>query len=101
MTPGKEIKIEINVTFPNGKKASHVFEMECHDNVLPALETRATEYGEKLAFSIKETGALLGLSYITVWRLIRRGKIRTVGVTRHRVIPKAEIDRYLKQFNEP
>lgn len=49
----------------------------------------------RLAFSLQETAAMLGLSYITVYRLVQRGKLKTSGPLRTKLITKTEIDRFL------
>lgn len=51
----------------------------------------------RLAFSMRETGKILGVSYITVFRLLKRGKLRACGDLRTKLIPRAEIDRYLRE----
>jgi hypothetical protein len=43
-----------------------------------------------------ETAEILGLSYITVHRLIKRGLLGTSNATRTKVIPRVEIERFLK-----
>lgn len=54
----------------------------------------------RLAWSLKETAAVLGLSYPTVWRLVQRGKIRAVPGLRHKLIPQKEIERFLGTVEE-
>jgi hypothetical protein len=49
----------------------------------------------RLAYSMEETAGMLGLSYITVWRLLKRGLIKSVPGLRHKVIPATEIQRFL------
>ena len=53
---------------------------------------------EKMAFSIKEAAVLLGLSYCSVWRMVRRGKLRVVGDLRTKLVPRAELERYLSNY---
>ena len=50
----------------------------------------------RLAYTMKETANMLGVSYITVHRLLKRGLLRSSTALRHKLIPKAEIDRFLK-----
>jgi len=52
--------------------------------------------GPRLAYSVKETAALLGLSEKTVRRLIDRGLLKASRALRHLLIPKKEIDRFLE-----
>ena len=50
----------------------------------------------RLAFTMKETAEILGVSYITVHRLLKRGKIRASDAIRNKVIPRTEIERFLR-----
>jgi len=43
-----------------------------------------------------ETARILGVSYITVHRLLKRGKLRSSSALRHKLIPMTEIERFLK-----
>lgn len=54
----------------------------------------------RLAWSLKETAEILGLSSSTVWRLVKRGKIRSVPGVRHMLIPQKEIERFLDTVEE-
>ena len=51
----------------------------------------------RLAFSMKETAEILGVSYITVHRLLKRSKLRASDAIRNKVIPKTEIERFLRE----
>lgn len=51
----------------------------------------------RMACSMKEAAEILGISYISVWRLVTRGKLRAVSVLRTKIIPLKEIDRFLNQ----
>ena len=51
----------------------------------------------RLAFSVKETAAMLGLSEKTIRRLIARGLLRPSRALRHLLISKKEIERFLEQ----
>ena len=54
----------------------------------------------RLAFTMKETAEILGVSYITVHRLIQRGLLKSSLALRHKIISKAEIERFLKETSE-
>ena len=54
----------------------------------------------RLAFSMRETALILGVSYITVHRLIQRGLLRSSTALRTKLISKSEIDRFLKVTTE-
>lgn len=49
----------------------------------------------KLAYSIVEFAAALGISRPTVYSMIHEGQIRTVLIGRRRLIPASEIERVL------
>jgi excisionase family DNA binding protein len=50
----------------------------------------------RLAYTMAETAKILGVSYITVHRLLKRGLLRSSQALRHKLIPATEIDRFLK-----
>ena len=50
----------------------------------------------KLAYSMQETADVLGISYFTVHRLIKRGLLKSSTAIRHKLIPVTEIERFLK-----
>ena len=52
---------------------------------------------ERLGFSIHETADALGISYISVIRLVQRGKLKSVRALKTRIIPRAEIERFLSE----
>lgn len=41
----------------------------------------------RLAYTMRETAAILGVSYITVHRLLKRAKLRASDAIRNKVIP--------------
>jgi excisionase family DNA binding protein len=49
----------------------------------------------RLAFTMAETARILGCSYISVFRLVQRGKLRACSALRHKLIPRAEIEKFL------
>jgi len=66
-------------------------------NSANASETAATHNTPlpRLAYTMRETAAILGVSYITVHRLLKRGKLRASDALRCKVIPRTEIERFL------
>ena len=50
----------------------------------------------KLAYSMGEAAQVLGVSYITVHRLLKRGLLKSSTALRHKLIPHVEIERFLK-----
>ena len=51
---------------------------------------------QRLAYSLKETAAMLGICEKSVRRLIYRELIRPCRALRHILIPKTEIERFLR-----
>src|SRR6267142_1306399 len=47
----------------------------------------------RLAYTMKETAEILGVSYITVHRFIQRGLLKCSVASRHKIISKMEIER--------
>lgn len=50
---------------------------------------------QRLAYSMGETAELLGVSYQTVYRLNKRGLLKSSSAIRHKLFPKTEIERFL------
>lgn len=68
--------------------------MKTHD---PAKSPTFTE-AERLAYSIHEAAELLGVDYFSVYRLIRRGKLRACRALRGKLlVPRSELLRLLKE----
>ncbi len=52
---------------------------------------------ERLAYSIRESADLLGVDYFSVYRLIKRGKLRACRALRGKLlVPRSELLRLLK-----
>ena len=74
---------------PGGKEQDHP-----STEAIPVVE----EYARgRLAFSVRETALALGVSEKTVRRLIDRRLLRVSRALRHILIPRAEIERFLRQ----
>jgi len=54
----------------------------------------------RLAFTLRETAGLLGISYVSVHRLIKRGLLRPNRALRHKLVSRAEIERFLAEGAE-
>jgi excisionase family DNA binding protein len=74
---------------------------------LEAIETRpgglvniADGNKPRLAYSVRETAETLGISCGTVYRLLRRGLLRSSLALRNKVIAKTEIERFLKETSK-
>ena len=50
----------------------------------------------RLAFSLNEFAQMVGISYITAFRLVQRGKLKTCGHLRTKLISRDEVNRFLK-----
>jgi DNA-directed RNA polymerase specialized sigma24 family protein len=48
---------------------------------------------------MQETATILGCSYITVHRLLKRGLLKSSTALRHKLIPASEIERFLKALD--
>jgi len=82
---GASVKIE-------AKTSDHAPKPE-HANCTTA---KTSEKLPRLAYTMRETAEILGVSYITVHRLLKRGKLRASDAIRSKIIPRAEIDRFLR-----
>jgi hypothetical protein len=49
------------------------------------------------AFTMKETAAKLGISYMSVFRLVKRGLLKPCLAMRIKLISQKEIDRFLSE----
>ena len=60
-------------------------------------QPRAAVSDERLAYTMKEAAAVLGVSYHSILRLIQRGKLKAcTAIPRRPLIPKTEILRMLR-----
>lgn len=72
--------------------------------MLALMETTATSPApvapppaERLAYSIEEAAALLGVHYFSVYRLVQRGKLKACRALRGKLlIPRTELMKLLK-----
>jgi len=51
----------------------------------------------RLAFTMRETAEILGVSYMTVYRLILRGLLKSTSALRTKIISQAEIELFLRE----
>ena len=66
-------------------------------NAAIQAETEVTPKAERLAYSIQECADMLGVNYLSVYRLIQRGKLKACRALRGKLlIPKTELLRLLK-----
>ena len=64
-------------------------------NVVPAGKQSEGAPLPKLAFSMREAAAIIGVSYMSMHRLLQRGLIRSSSALRTKVIPRSELERFL------
>jgi excisionase family DNA binding protein len=57
----------------------------------------ASQILPRLAYTMQETAKILGVSYITVHRLLKRGLLKSSRALRHKLIPATEIERFLRE----
>jgi excisionase family DNA binding protein len=51
----------------------------------------------RLGYSMAEAAIVLGVSYITVHRLLKRGLLKSCSALRTKLIPHTELERFLKE----
>lgn len=50
----------------------------------------------RLAFTMHEVAEILGISYISVHRLLKRGLLKSSTSLRHKIISASELERFLR-----
>jgi excisionase family DNA binding protein len=59
---------------------------------------RETEREDRLAYSMNEAADLLGIDYLSVYRLVVRGKLKACRALRGKfLITRAELNRFLNE----
>ena len=53
----------------------------------------------RVAFTMRETAQILGISYISVHRLVKRGLLRSSNALRTKIISAKEIERFANSNN--
>ena len=66
-------------------------------SVLISTPAKDLLIARRMAFSVRETAEMLGVSEKTVRRLINRKLLRSSHALRHLLIPKKEIERFLDE----
>lgn len=56
-----------------------------------------TQVSQRDAYTMTETAEKLGISYMTVFRLVKRGLIKPCVALRIKLISQREIDRFLRE----
>jgi len=71
------------------------------EDILPVQKTdNVSQKLPRLAYTMQETADILGVSYITVHRLLKRGLLKSSTALRHKLIPASEIERFLESTLE-
>ena len=67
-------------------------------DTIPKTEDRpAIATTERLAYSVEEAAAMLGVHYFSIYRLIQRGKLKACRALRGKLlVPRSELLRLLK-----
>jgi excisionase family DNA binding protein len=61
-------------------------------------ESRKIEREDRLAYSMNEAADLLGIDYLSVYRLVQRGKLKACRALRGKfLITRAELNRFLNE----
>lgn len=50
----------------------------------------------RLTYSLRETADMLGVSCVSVHRLLKRGLLKSSNALRHKLIPSWEIERFVR-----
>lgn len=64
------------------------------DSKVSGIETGTTPL-PRMGYSMKEAAIILGVSYISIQRLVKRGLLRASGALRHKIISSCEIQEFL------
>lgn len=63
---------------------------------MPTVQDSAAPTLPRLAYSMRETAAILGLAYQTVYRLHKRGLLHSSTALRTKLFSREEIERFLR-----
>jgi excisionase family DNA binding protein len=107
MNSNETLSVTINgqLTF-SGAELERLLKAALPPVAAPAPQASATDWPKeasglpRLAFSVNETAAMLGISYMTVYRLLNRGLLKCSSALRRKMISKKEIERFLKDTSK-
>lgn len=61
-------------------------------------QSRKIEREDRLAYSMNEAADLLGIDYLSVYRLVQRGKLKACRALRGKfLVTRAELNRFLNE----
>ena len=66
-----------------------------------AKNTKMVRALERDAYTMQETAEKLGISYMSVFRLVKRGLLKPCVALRIKLISQKEIDRFLREGQSP
>jgi hypothetical protein len=69
-------------------------------DLTPATPAPKVLPDHKLAYSMRECAVALGISYISVQRLLKRGLLKSSNALRTKIIPRTEIEKFLARTLE-
>lgn len=91
------ISVKGEITLSKGELREILTEAMAMTPPLPPLRIKTEQGPLRLAFTLKETAALLGISYATAFRLVQRGLLKSSRALRCKIISKSEIERFLRE----
>src|SRR5947208_881089 len=97
------LRISITGVLTIGKdELEHLLRQFIHTNVpAPIFKMPMTDAKPvRISYTVKQTAELLGVGNATVYRLLKRGLLRSSSALRTKIIPKSEIDRFLKETTQ-
>lgn len=50
-----------------------------------------------MGFTLRESASMLGTSYPSAWRLWKRGLLKSSKALKKKIIPRAELERFLRE----
>jgi Helix-turn-helix domain len=99
-----QITIQFNVQISVSRQSLKMLLPELHPENLTIFPPSSEKINlpensknKRLAYTMRETAEILGVSYITVHRLLKRGLLKNSKALRHKTIPATEIERFLKE----
>lgn len=52
---------------------------------------------QRMGFTLRESASMLGTSYPSAWRLWKRGLLKSSKALKKKIIPRAELERFLRE----
>ena len=65
--------------------------------ITPTVKDSSGPAIPRLAYTMRETAAALGVNYQTIYRLNKRGLLKSSGALRTKLFSISEIERFLRQ----